>query len=99
MRGERDVQEQFESTNAEATQAALSMGISAMNGIIALAGAMAGRGLLAKADVEFLHKSMLKPLATETGNAEILALQTRRIDELCSTIHVEIERLDRERGS
>lgn len=78
--------EQFDASPAEATQSAISMGLSAFNGIFALAAALAGRGLLTKEDVQFLHENMLQPLNNDGGKAEMMALQTRRLDELCSTL-------------
>ena len=86
--------EEFESNPAQATQAALSMGLSAMNGIFALVGALAGRGLLSKDNIDFLHSSMLAPLTNEGGNIEMMALQMRRIDELCAVVVSVIEGKD-----
>lgn len=86
--------EQIEASPTEAAQSAISMGLSALNGVFALAAAMAGRGLLSKADVKYLHENMLQPLNNEGGSAEIMALQTKRLDELCATLVRAIEKLD-----
>lgn len=80
------MQEQFTATADEAAQSALSVGMSATNGVLALAGVMAGRGLLSKRDLVFLHENMLKPLSHEGGIPELIALQTRRLDDLCGVI-------------
>jgi hypothetical protein len=80
------MQEQFQAETAEAVQASISMGISNMNGIIALAIAMAGRGLLDKSNVDTLHEYMLRPLSADGAHAEMMALHTRRIDDLCSEL-------------
>lgn len=78
--------EQFESDGAEAIQASIAMGISAFNGIFALSAAMVRQGLLSKKDVEHLHEGMLQPLTNDGSNLEMMALQSRRIDELCSIL-------------
>lgn len=83
--------EQFESDGAEAIQAAISMGISAFNGVFALTAAMARQGLLSKKDVEYLHEGMLQPLTNDGSNLEIMALQSKRIDELCAVLAKLIE--------
>lgn len=89
------VQEQFRASAEEAAQSALSLGLSATNGVFALAGAMAGRGLLSKTDVDFLHDNMLRPLTNEGGVPELLALQMRRLDELCGVMSKLISERDR----
>ena len=78
--------EQFRATPEQAAQSALSMGLSAYNGIMVLAGAMAAQGLLRKDTLDYLHRSMLEPLNNDGGSPEMMALQVRRIDELCATI-------------
>lgn len=88
------MKEQFQSGPAEAVQAAISMSLSNMNGIFALAAAMAGRGLLGKADVDTLHDYMLRPLTNDGGHAEMMALHTRRIDDLCGVLVNAIDQLD-----
>lgn len=93
------MKESFNTDVTAATQSAISMGISAMNGILVLASAMAARGLLNKADIDFLHHSLLKPLNTASGNEEMMALQTRRIDEACSTILDAMHDLEQGQGS
>ena len=80
------MKEQFEASPAEAAQSAISMGISAFNGIFALAAAMARNGLLSKSDVEYLHSNMLNPLNNDGASTEMMALQTKRIDELCAAL-------------
>lgn len=93
------MEERFEADPAEATQVAISMGISNMNGIFALAGAMAGRGLLSKADAQMLHDYMLKPMSNDGGNAEMMALHTRRLDDLCAILVMAIGKLERGSGT
>jgi hypothetical protein len=88
------MKEQFQSDTAEAVQASISMSLSNMNGIFALAAAMAGRGLLDKANVDMLHDYMLRPLTNDGGHAEMMALHTRRIDDLCATLAMAIEQLE-----
>lgn len=86
--------EQFQSDTAEAIQASISMSLSNINGIFALAAAMAGRGLLDKADVDIMHDYMLRPLNNDGGHADMMALHTRRIDDLCTTLAMAIEQLE-----
>lgn len=86
--------EQFQSDPAEAVQASISMSLSNMNGIFALAAAMAGRGLLDKSDVDIMHDYMLRPLTNDGGHAEMMALHTHRIDDLCATLAMAIDELE-----
>lgn len=78
--------EQFESSPGEAAQSAISLGISAFNGIFALAAALARNGLLSKSDLEYLHSNMLNPLNNDGSSTEMMALQTKRIDDLCAAL-------------
>jgi hypothetical protein len=81
----------FEADVETVAQTAITLSLSAFNGVFALAATMASRGLLSKADVEYLHQSMLLPLTSEGAVPEIMALQTRRLDELCSALSVAVE--------
>lgn len=87
--------EQFQADPTEATQAAISMGLSTFNGVFALASVLARHGLMQKDDVEFLHHNMLQPLTNDGSSQEIMALQTKRLDELCALLALSIE----QRGS
>lgn len=78
--------EVFQADPAEATQAAISMGISAHNGIFALAAVLARNGLMQQGDVQFLHDSMLKPLTNDGASQQMMALQTERLDSLCAML-------------
>jgi hypothetical protein len=81
----------FEASTDEAAQTAIALSLSAFNGIFALAAAMASRGLLSKEDVDNLHQSMLLPLTSEGTIPEVMALQTRRLDDLCSALLVAVD--------
>jgi hypothetical protein len=81
----------FEADVEAVAQTAITLSLSAFNGIFALAATMASQGLLSKADVENLHQSMLLPLTSEGAVPEIMALQTKRLDELCSALLVAVE--------
>lgn len=90
--------EQFQVDTAEAVQASISMNISTFNGIFAIAAALARRGLLSSDDVKHLHNGMLQPLNNDGVPGELMALQVRRIDELCSTLAVTIDKLFPDQG-
>lgn len=80
------VREQFSASAEEAAQSAVSLGLSATNGVLVLAGIMAGRGLLSKDDVAFLHDNMLSPLTNDGSVPQMMALQMRRLDDLCGAM-------------
>lgn len=92
--GEAIVNEQFNADPVEATQSAISMGISAMNGVFALAGAMAGRGMLSKSDVGFLHDNMLKPLTNDGCHQGMMAMQMKQLDDLCATLLMAMDQIN-----
>ncbi|MFL0413931.1 hypothetical protein [uncultured Sphingomonas sp.] len=82
--------EKFEASIAEAAQTAIALSQSAFNGVFALAAAMAGGGLLSKECLEYLHQNMLLPLTCEGAIPEVMALQAKRLDELCAALSVAV---------
>jgi DNA-binding Xre family transcriptional regulator len=84
------VAQQFEASAEQAAQTAIALSLSSFNGIFALAAAMVGRGMLSKEHVEYLHQNMLLPLNTEGAIPEVMALQAKRLDELCSALSVAV---------
>ncbi|EKU74616.1 hypothetical protein [Sphingobium yanoikuyae] len=78
------MKDQFQGSPEEAAQSAISLALSAFNGVFALAAAMAGRGILSKGDVEYLHAQMLAPLDNRGAIEAMMAAQSQKIDELCS---------------